>query len=35
MRMSSSPWPVAVYPDSGCPIYLGEDGERLLSADFK
>jgi helicase-like protein len=22
-------------PDSGCPIYLGEDGERLLSADFK
>jgi hypothetical protein len=21
--------------DSGCPIYLGEDGERLLSADFK
>jgi hypothetical protein len=24
-----------VNPDSGCPIYLGEDGERLLSADFK
>jgi hypothetical protein len=22
-------------PDSGCPIYLGEDGERLLCADFK
>jgi hypothetical protein len=21
--------------DSGCPVYLGEDGERLLSADFK
>ena len=21
--------------DTGCPIYLGEDGERLLSADFK
>ncbi len=24
-----------VNPDSGCPIYLGEDGERLLRADFK
>jgi hypothetical protein len=24
-----------VNPDSGCPIYLGEDGERLLHADFK
>jgi hypothetical protein len=24
-----------VNPDTGCPIYLGEDGERLLSADFK
>jgi Helicase conserved C-terminal domain len=22
-------------PDSGCPIYLGEDGERLLCDDFK
>ena len=22
-------------PDSGCPVYLGEDGERLLSPDFK
>ncbi|MFZ0287228.1 MAG: hypothetical protein WAL32_18515, partial [Terriglobales bacterium] len=21
--------------DTGCPIYLGEDGERVLSADFK
>ncbi len=25
----------AVNPDSGCPIYLGENGERLLRADFK
>jgi len=24
-----------VNADTGCPIYLGEDGERLLSADFK
>ncbi|MFZ1976268.1 MAG: DEAD/DEAH box helicase [Candidatus Acidiferrales bacterium] len=24
-----------VNSDTGCPIYLGEDGERLLSADFK
>ncbi len=24
-----------VNPDTGCPIYLGEDGERLLRADFK
>jgi hypothetical protein len=24
-----------VNPDSGCPIYLGDDGERLLSSDFK
>ncbi len=24
-----------VNPETGCPIYLGEDGERLLSADFK
>ena len=24
-----------VNADSGCPVYLGEDGERLLSADFK
>ena len=24
-----------VNPDTGCPIYLGEDGERLLSAEFK
>ncbi|MGA9883481.1 MAG: helicase-related protein [Candidatus Acidiferrales bacterium] len=24
-----------VNEDSGCPIYLGEDGERLLSVDFK
>lgn len=24
-----------VNPDTGCPIYLGEDGERLLSGDFK
>jgi hypothetical protein len=24
-----------VNPDTGCPIYLGEDSERLLSADFK
>jgi hypothetical protein len=24
-----------VNPDTGCPIYLGEDGERLLSSDFK
>jgi hypothetical protein len=24
-----------VNPDSGCPIYLGEDGQRLLSVDFK
>ena len=24
-----------INPDSGCPIYLGEDGERLLRADFK
>ena len=23
-----------VNPDSGCPIYLGDDGERLLSEDF-
>jgi len=22
-------------PDSGCPVYLGEDDERLLSIDFK
>ncbi|HWW18596.1 MAG TPA: hypothetical protein VNY81_08255 [Candidatus Saccharimonadales bacterium] len=21
--------------DTGCPIYLGEDGQRLLSVDFK
>jgi hypothetical protein len=24
-----------VNPDTGCPIYLAEDGERLLSLDFK
>ena len=24
-----------VNPDTGCPIYLGEDGQRLLSVDFK
>jgi len=24
-----------VNADSGCPIYLGEDGQRLLSVDFK
>ena len=24
-----------VNPDTGCPIYIGEDGQRLLSADFK
>src|SRR5690242_1316624 len=24
-----------VNPDTGCPIYLGEDGERLLSSDFR
>ena len=24
-----------INPDSGCPVYLGEDDERLLSADFK
>ncbi|MHB8411228.1 MAG: helicase-related protein [Candidatus Acidiferrales bacterium] len=24
-----------VNSDTGCPIYLGEDGERLLSADFR
>jgi Helicase conserved C-terminal domain len=24
-----------INPDSGCPVYLGEDGERLLRADFK
>jgi hypothetical protein len=24
-----------INPDTGCPIYLGEDGERLLSSDFK
>jgi SNF2 family DNA or RNA helicase len=24
-----------INPDTGCPIYLGEDGERLLCADFK
>lgn len=24
-----------VNPDSGCPVYLGEDDERLLSEDFK
>jgi hypothetical protein len=24
-----------INPDSGRPVYLGEDGERLLSADFK
>lgn len=24
-----------VNSDTGCPIYLGEDGERLLAADFK
>jgi hypothetical protein len=24
-----------VNPDSGCPIHLGEDGERLLCADFR
>ncbi len=24
-----------VNADSGCPVYLGEDGERLLSADFE
>jgi hypothetical protein len=24
-----------INPDSGCPVYLGEDGERLLAMDFK
>jgi len=24
-----------VNPDTGCPIYLGEDGQRLLSVDFR
>jgi hypothetical protein len=24
-----------VNADTGCPVYLGDDGERLLSADFK
>ncbi len=24
-----------VNPDTGCPIYIGEDGQRLLSVDFK
>lgn len=24
-----------VNPDTGCPVYLAEDGERLLSVDFK
>ncbi|HYM00105.1 MAG TPA: helicase-related protein, partial [Blastocatellia bacterium] len=24
-----------INPDSGCPVYLGEDDERLLSEDFK
>ncbi len=24
-----------INPDSGCPVYLGEDGQRLLCADFK
>ncbi len=24
-----------INPDSGCPIYLSDDGERLLRADFK
>ena len=24
-----------VNPDSGCPVYLGEDGERLIRSDFK
>lgn len=24
-----------VNPDTGCPIYLGDDGERLLCVDFK
>ena len=24
-----------INPDTGCPIYLGEDGQRLLSVDFK
>ena len=24
-----------INPDTGCPVYLGEDDERLLSADFK
>ena len=24
-----------VNPDTGCPVYLADDGERLLSADFK
>jgi hypothetical protein len=24
-----------VNPETGCPIYLGEDGQRLLSVDFK
>jgi hypothetical protein len=24
-----------VNPDTGCPIYLGEDGQRVLSVDFK
>ena len=24
-----------VNPDTGCPIYLGEDGQRLLAIDFK
>ena len=24
-----------VNPDTGCPVYIGEDGQRLLSVDFK
>jgi hypothetical protein len=24
-----------VNPDTGCPIYIGDDGQRLLSVDFK
>ncbi len=24
-----------VNPDTGCPVYLGEDGERLIRSDFK
>jgi hypothetical protein len=24
-----------INPDTGCPIYIGEDGQRLLSVDFK